>query len=131
MSEENVEIVTACFDAINREDIDGAFKQIAPDAEVDMSRAIGTDRGVFSVNQLRRIVEEFADSWESSRYEIDELIDAGEQVVTIWTNHLRGRDGIELQARGSFVWTIRDGVIVRCCLYQERDEAVEAAGPAE
>jgi hypothetical protein len=35
---------------------------------------------------------------------------------------------IELQARGIWLWTIRDGVVVRLCLYQERKEALEAAG---
>jgi hypothetical protein len=49
-------------------------------------------------------------------------------VVTPFTNHLLGRDGIELQARGIWLWTIRAGVVVRLCLYQERKEALEAAG---
>ena len=48
-----------------------------------------------------------------------------------FTNLARGRDGIEVQARGIWVWTIRDGSIVRVCLYQERHEALEAAGLEE
>jgi ketosteroid isomerase-like protein len=51
--------------------------------------------------------------------------------VTPFTNHLRGRDGIEVAARGILVWTIRDGAIVRVCLYQEREEALQAAGLRE
>ena len=49
----------------------------------------------------------------------DEFIDAGEHVVMPFTNRLRGRDGIEVQARGTWLCTIRDGLIVRICLYQE------------
>ena len=45
-----------------------------------------------------------------------------------FTNVARGRDGIEVQARGIWVWTIRDGSIVRACLFQDRQEALEAAG---
>jgi ketosteroid isomerase-like protein len=52
-------------------------------------------------------------------------------VVTPFTNHLRGRDGIEVQARAVFLWTIRDGAIARMCLYQERREALEAVGLSE
>jgi ketosteroid isomerase-like protein len=48
-----------------------------------------------------------------------------------FTNVAQGRDGIEVQARGIWVWTIRTGSIVRVCLYQDREEALEAAGLAE
>ena len=48
-----------------------------------------------------------------------------------FTNVARGRDGIEVQARGIWVWTIRDGSIVRACLFQDRQEALEAAGVSE
>ena len=69
--------------------------------------------------------------WESTRLGADELIDAGEHVVVPFTNRLRGRDGIEVQARGIWLGTIRDGLIVRICLYQELQEALEAAGLRE
>jgi ketosteroid isomerase-like protein len=51
--------------------------------------------------------------------------------VTPFTNYLRGRDGIEVQARAAFVWTIRDGAVAHLCFYQERHEALEAAGLSE
>lgn len=69
--------------------------------------------------------------FKSVRSKPKEFIDAGEHVVTPFTNHARGRDGIDLQARGTVVWTIRNGVIVRACLCQERQEALEAAGLRE
>jgi ketosteroid isomerase-like protein len=129
MSQENVEIVRAAFAELNRGDF--SFTLAAPDARADLSRAVGMDRSVYSLDEFRRLSEEFTNSWESVRYEADEFIDAGEHVVTPWTNHLRGRDGIELQARGTWLWTIRDGVIVRLCLFQELQEALEAAGLSE
>ncbi|MEK6252597.1 MAG: nuclear transport factor 2 family protein [Actinomycetota bacterium] len=131
MSGENVEIVRAGFDAVNRGDVDAAFKDIAPDAEFDQSRAVGFDRGVYNVDQWRRLLEEFSQAWESVRFEADEFIDAGDHVVTPFTNRFLGRDGVEVQARGTWVWTIREGAVVRVCLYQERQEALEAAGLRE
>jgi ketosteroid isomerase-like protein len=131
MSEENVEIVRAVFAAINRGDFDAAFEYAAPDSEVDMSQAVGTDRSVYRFDQFRRLSEEFANSWESVRYEADEIIEAGDQVVTPWTNHVVGRDGIELEAHGTWLWTFRDDSVVRLCLYQELQEALEAAGLRE
>jgi ketosteroid isomerase-like protein len=131
MSQENVEIVRAAIDAFNRGDVDAAFKDASPDFEYDQTRAVGMDRGVFNLEQFRSLLATFTDSWESFTVGADELIDAGEDVVMPFTNVARGRDGIEVQARGIWVWTIRDGSIVRACLYQDRQEALEAAGLKE
>jgi ketosteroid isomerase-like protein len=131
MSQENVEMARRSYEAWHRGDVDAAFEDFAPDFELDMSRAIGTDRGIYSLNQMRRLTEEFHEAWETIQVGADEPIDAGEHVVMPFTNRLRGRDGIEVQARGTWLCTIRDGLIVRICLYQEVQEALEAAGLSE
>jgi ketosteroid isomerase-like protein len=131
MAGENVQIVRAILDAVNRGDFDAVLTHLAPDAVLDQSRAIGMDRGVFTADQFRAVAEEFASGWESVRYHADEFIEAGEHVVTPFTNRLLGRDGIELTARGVWVWTIHGGVVARLCLYQERKEALEAVGLRE
>ena len=131
MSQENVEIVRAAIDAYNRGDVDAAFKDVIPDFEYDQTRAVGIDRGIFNLEQFQSLLATFTDSWESFTIGADELIDAGEDVVMPFTNVARGRDGIEVQARGIWVWTIRDGSIVRACLYQGLPEALVAAGLPE
>jgi ketosteroid isomerase-like protein len=133
MSEENVEIVRESYMAFNRGNVDAAYKHFVREFECDMSRAIGLNvgRDIYDLMQFQHLVEEYAASWESFQLGPDEFLDAGDQVVVPFTNRGQGRDGIELQARGTFVWTIRDGAIVRACLYQERDEALEAAGLSE
>jgi ketosteroid isomerase-like protein len=131
MSEENVEMVRAVIDALNRGDADAMLKDAAPDFEFDFSRAVGPQRGVFGRDGVPGFFSELGEHWESIRYGVDEFIEVGEQVVTPFTNHFRGRDGIEVQARAALVWTLRDGAIARVCLYQERHEALEAAGLSE
>jgi len=131
MSEENLEIVRAAVDAFNRGDADAVFKDVNPDFEFDQTRAVGMDRGVFNFEQSRRLLATFTATWETVTIGADELIDAGEDVVMPFTNVAQGRDGIEVQARGIWVWTIRTGSIVRVCLYQDREEALEAGGLAE
>src|SRR2546428_1458727 len=124
MSQGNVEIVKANIDAYNREDWDAFFKDAAPGAEMDFSRAVGPWRGVFGLDQVRRVLGEFHEYWESVRLEPQEFIEAGDLVVVPWAMHGRGRDGIESVARATFVWTIRDGAIERVTLYQERQYAL-------
>lgn len=130
MSEADVQIVRSVFEAISRGGLDSALEHLTPDAVIDMSRALGVNRGVYTRDEFRAVSEEFASAWESERYEIGEIIEAGDRLVVPWTNNLRGRDGIELQARGVWVGTVRDGAIVHVCLYQEREEALAAVGLA-
>ena len=126
MSQENVEIVKASIDAINRGDWDAAFQDAAPGFEQDFSRALGPWRGVFGLDQVQRIWEEFAASWESFRAEPHEFIEVGDHVVVPGTGHMVGRDGIDVEVRVTFVWTIRNGAMERSTMYQERQDALEA-----
>ena len=131
MSQENVEIVRSLLVALNRGDFGAAFKDAAVAAEADLSRAVGLDRSVYSIDEFRRLAEQFDATWESVRYGFEEVIDAGDYVVTPFANRLAGRDGIEVLAHGTWLWEIRGGVILRLCLYQTRQEALEVVGLSE
>ena len=131
MSQENVEIVKAWYDAWNREDWDAMLKDAAPGFEVDFSRSDGPLAGVFGLDQIRRVVGEFRETWESARWEPHEFIEAGDLVVVPGTQHVKGRGGIEEVARGAFVWTIRNGAIERMVMYQDKEDALEDLGLSE
>ena len=131
MSEENVEIVRSSIDAWNRGDLDAVLKHVAPDFEFDMSRAVGPDHGVYGLEEVRGLSDELADIWESVRVEQHQFIEAGDYVVVPVTWHTAGRDGIETRARIAWAYTISHGAIERICMYQELEEALEAAGLRE
>ena len=132
MSQENVEVVRSMIEAGNRQDWDAAFKDTAPDFEWDNSRAVGPDsRGVWTAAEATEFYKDGATYWESFRIEIDELIALGDHVVVPHTIHLRGRDGIEVKVSTTWLFTIRHRKIERVCMYQERTEALEAAGIEE
>ena len=124
-------MVKAAIDAYNREDWDAYFKDLAPGFELDFSRAVGPWRGVFGLDQFRRVVEEFRETWESTRQEPHEFIEAGDLVVMDSTMHVKARGGIEVVSSAAFVWTIRNGAIERVTMYQERQDALEAVGLSE
>ena len=131
MSQENVEIVRGQLDALNRRDPESLLKDATPDFEYDLSRAVGPWRGVYGRDRALSVIRDVVESWEWVRLEPHELIEVGEHVVVPLTMQGAGRDGIELKSRFTMVWTIRDGKVVRVCLYQERDEALQAAGLSE
>ena len=129
MSEGYAEIIRSGVDAFNRGDWDAAFEYFAPDFELDNSRDLGEWRGVHrSADEVKRMWATFTAPWESWRMQIDEIIEAGEHLVTRQTMFIRGRDGIELTARNNFLWTIRDGAVTKLVSYPEVGDALEAAG---
>jgi ketosteroid isomerase-like protein len=131
MSKKAVELVRAAVEAWNSGDWEAVLKDAAPSFEFDFSRSVGPGRGVYGLDQMRTYFREVAEPWESLRLEPDEFIEAGEHVVMPNTLLAQGRDGIELQARAAFVWTIRAGSIDRVCFYQDRQQALEAVGLSE
>jgi len=132
MPQENVEIVRAALDAFNSGDREAALKDMAPDFELDMSRAISPDqRGIYGLDQMQQFWDDFVEPFESSRFEAEDFIEAGDQVIVPTTAHARGRDGIEVTARTATIYTIRDGAIVRMSMYQTLQDALEAAGLPE
>jgi ketosteroid isomerase-like protein len=128
MSQENVEIVRAAFEAWNRRDWDAGLKDAAPKFQFDFSRSMGPGRGVYGLEQMGEYFRELTEAWKSLRLEPQEFIEAGDRVVTPNTLHAQGRDGITVQARSALVWTIRDGKIAHLCFYQEPEQALEAVG---
>jgi ketosteroid isomerase-like protein len=133
MSQENVEIIRAVVAAFNRGDWDAALSYAAPNFRFDNSRDLNETRGIYETREgVKRVMERFYEPWESYRSEIDEFVHVGEDtVVTRQTGYLRGRDGIEVTARTSAVWTFRDGAVTEWAHYNELEEALEAAGLRE
>jgi ketosteroid isomerase-like protein len=62
----------------------------------------------------------------------EDLIDAGDQVVSVMRMRGRGNEtGIELAMRYFMVSTVQEGKVVRAVEYLERAEALEAVGLRE
>ena len=134
MSREDVEVVRRVFEATARRDSATVLELYDPEVECDFARSpltrlVGADvyRGHDGV---RRWVRDRNEVWEWTEDECTELIDAGEQVVSVVTSRGRGRaSGVEVEhADYAGVWTIRDGKVVRVIWLPTRGEALEAAG---
>ena len=127
---ERIEVVREVVGALNAGEWDRALAHLTADFEYDLTRTISPLRGVHPRERMRAVVEEFLGEWESARYEPDDLRVAGDHVVMGFTTHFRGRDGIEVSAQATWVWTFQGKEVERLALFQERDEALAAAGAA-
>src|SRR6476469_9314917 len=129
MSRENVELVRRAIDAFNRRDLDEFLQCLNPEAELDWSRSLGVEAGVYRGRQaIRDFSNTFLETWEEVTTSVDEFIECGESVVVPGRTHFRGRDGIDVQAYGAFVYTVRDARIVELRVFDERSEALKAVG---
>jgi ketosteroid isomerase-like protein len=137
MSQENVDLLRSLFEAVARRDTATAAAFYDPEIEWDNTR--GPLQGMIErkiyrgYEGLGRWWREYREAWESAWDEVEDLIDAGDQVVSVQTMHGRGKaSGVAVElAHVAVVWTFRQGKIVRVRLFTTRAEALEAAGLRE
>ena len=132
MSQENVEIVRRTVDAYRSGDIDAGLAAYDPDVEFDVSSA-RPEGGVFHGHEgVEEGIQAWVARWAEWRFEVEEIIDAGDRVLMIIREFGRGeKSGVEVTQHIFWVQTIRNGKIVRAELFIDRNRALEAAGLQE
>jgi ketosteroid isomerase-like protein len=133
MSEENLEIVRRWFAAGNRGGMDAAAEFWHPDINWRAMEGALDDVGVFhGPDAMRRYYEQWEETFEDTRTEIEELIDRGDQAVAVvrGIGRMKGSDA-EVDIRFAIVISFRDGKICRGREYATREEALEAAALRE
>jgi len=138
MSEENVEFVQGIVDAHQLGDFATVFAAYDPAIEWrtgDARTAQWSDfEPVYHGHEgVRTFWRTWFAAWETVDFEYEEFIDAGDQVLSILSQRMRGRtSGVELEWNSyAQVWTIRDGKVIRVEFFANRDEALEATGLSE
>ena len=137
MSEENVEIVRRVYEAVREGNTETVLAAYDPAVEWDFHASPFRDflrQNAYSGHDgIRRFIRErFSDAWADVEDHLEELIDAGEHVISVVTTRGTGlASGVEVGRKHAGVWTIRLGKIVRVSWFSSREEALEAAGLSE
>jgi len=128
MSEENVQIVRSAFEV--SDDLDAVSSFWHEQIEwIEPPESPATVAVVGAV-AAREAMEAWMGMWEQYRYDVEELIDVGDEVILGGTQVMVAR-GAEVSSALFFVWTLRDGLAVRARLFLNRSQALNAVGPAE
>jgi ketosteroid isomerase-like protein len=134
MSQENVEIVKANYEAFASRGLDGWMEDFADDVEYRAPEGSLDDVGlIHGKAALRAWLQQWLDTFEEFWFEAVEFIDAGEDQVVV-VERFGGRakiSGVETEQTEALVSTIRDGKIARCREYATRAEALAAVGLSE
>ena len=135
MSEENVEVVRRVYDAAARHDAEAVLALYDREVEWDVSRAhpiprmVGGDDLFRGHEEMRRFFRERHEAFGEIEDICEELIDAGDQVISVGTLRGRGRaSGLEVEQTLFAVWTVEQDKIVRVIFFPTRADALEAAG---
>ncbi len=142
MSQENVEALRVSAEdflaSTNESDREGMLTRIAAlwDTEVewDASELPLPDLAevVRGREAVRRWWGEFLAAWETTQFEY-QLVDAGDRVVELLDQRMRGRStGIEVAlGKYALICTFKDGLVVHLKLCMSQSEALKAVGLEE
>jgi ketosteroid isomerase-like protein len=107
MSQQNVEIVRRVYEAAARRDTAAVFSLYDSDVEWDGSQSRWAEvlqatprfRGH---EELRKFFRQYFEMWEGFEDDLEELIDAGDHVISVVTSRGRGRaSGVEVEWAGN------------------------------
>jgi uncharacterized protein len=135
MTHENVEIVKRAIDAFNRAglgELEGAFTSYDADIRFEEDPKLpeaGTYEGVEAV---RSYFVRFLESFEDYRFEIEQVLDAGDKVLVFNCQRGRGKgSGAPVEMHNAWLFVLREGKITKIRPYWDRAEALTAAGLSE
>ncbi len=142
MSQENVEVVRRSYESFNRwavhPDVEPFLNPevqslLHPEVEFH-TYANAPEAGIYRgpdavIEYNQRLFEQF----ESLRVDVEEVVDAGDRVVVVSTQHAipKGGGQQEIHVHMAEVWTVRDGLLAERHSYSTKVEALEAVALRE
>jgi uncharacterized protein len=133
MSQENVEVVRRAYEAFQAGEFTEMLGLLDPNFEIMPAKEFPGGRRVYHGHEgFLEFLGEWFDPWDECSIELEELIDAGDAVITV--EHHVGRrmeTGAEVAQQVSDIWTIKGEALVACRIFLDKREALEAAGLSE
>jgi ketosteroid isomerase-like protein len=134
MSQENVEVVREGWDAWIRGDLLGLFRQFDPDVVGDTSHFHDRPESTYhGIEGVERFLSEWRDVWDGLEVDVEDVRAAPDgRVVSLILQRGKGRgSGLAMEMEMAQVATLRNGKVTRLDNYEDRAEALEAAGLPE
>jgi ketosteroid isomerase-like protein len=133
MSQENVEVVRRAIGFWIERDFSQIPELLDPEVVIDLSRNVFNPAVYRGYDGVKRYVEAVDEIWDKFEAQLEEVIDAGDAVVTATRISGVGRgSGVQAEMQLFQVVTVRDGRVLHITGgYRDRNEALEAAGLQE
>jgi ketosteroid isomerase-like protein len=129
MSQENVEVVQAGFDAYLRGDLPAMLERFAPDVVVTTRPDQPDAHDFHGHDGLIEQLTEWVHMWDGFSIEISRVRDAGDLVIVVAQQGGQGtRSGVPMENEVTFVFTLEAAKVVRWQMFGSEREALEAVG---
>ena len=130
MSRENVELIRSIYDGWRCGEM--GIEKFDPDISMVESKTLPGAASAYGIDAVRRYMDSFANYWGEIRFEGQEYIDCGDQVVVVARLLGRGKtSGVDVARTWAYVWTVRRGRALGMIGYANRAEALKAVGLEE
>src|SRR4029450_552000 len=127
MSQENVEIAKAFYDAYNARNSEALDRLLHPEAEITTLSARGGLGGEWTRGTTRQYFEQLDEAWAGLRIEIEDHREAAERVLALGVARGAGLSShIEVASEFAAVLVVRDARIVLVDSYSNWKDAFEA-----
>jgi ketosteroid isomerase-like protein len=128
MASAQLDIARSSIDAYNSGDREALMALLADDVVCVVPDGLANAGTYLGPEGFTRMIESWNEAWEDFRIEIDDLIEEGDAVIVLVTQHGRGRgSGVEIQMPALYLMRFRDGLLHHWRMCQSRDEAVREA----
>jgi len=118
-------------DAFARGDVEACLACFGP--EVEFSTASGGDSATYhGIGGVREATGRWVGAWTDFQIDLVELTDLGERVLARICERGRGKgSGVEVEREVFQLFTVRDERITRLRMFEDKKDALEAAGLSE
>jgi ketosteroid isomerase-like protein len=132
VSQQSLETLRGAYEAISRGDWETAFEAAEPEFEFVPPSESPDSAPVKGVEHVKAWLADQQETVGDLSLELEELMEAKGFVVALIRLRIRphGSDA-DFELRIAHVWTLRDGKLIRCQVFPEREKALEAAGLSE
>ena len=133
MSQENVEIVRRAYEALERDGLEALLDFFDPEIRWEVRPDLPDADTYQGHDGIRQLLGSFDEVLDESWYSPQEFLDSGDQVLVVlrWGGRGRG-SGVAVEEREeTWIFTLRDGKVLRVKEYVSKNEALEAAGLAD
>ena len=129
MSRENVEIVRAAYECLNRGDVEGLIELCEEDFVMDMTERVFNPDTYTGHDGIRRFYDGVRGVWERYNWDIEKTRVAGDAVVAFLHCTAEGREGgVSVDWHVAWLWNLQGETPVSLRFYRDPGKALEAAG---
>jgi ketosteroid isomerase-like protein len=129
MSQENVEVLRACYRQVNAGGFAAVADFVASEFTMDSPQGVEASQAHDKAG-LRNWFDKMDEIWESLVFDPTEIspLDPERVIAVVHTSGRAKGSGIEIDQELTHLWTLRDGKAVRLETYSTKREALKAAG---